>query len=176
MNAKASVSSNLGDVALWIDSIVESIDFTMPGRDQSLGRDLAGVVAEGIVDRSVPDAVSPDGSGWAANEARYAAWKRAKFAADQPGILSGQMLSLESVKGQVKVTPDSVEMTYGTGSGASRSRTGAALSASQGAISDRDKARHFADGGREFYGMDRQIVDAVMAEVEDSVVHLLGRK
>lgn len=170
------VDSNINEVKLWLHGIVDSFDFTRPGKDGSLGRDMAGVVAEGIIDRSVPDAVSPDGSGWAANEARYAAWKRAKFAADQPGILSGQMLSLESVRGDVKVTPTEVTMNYGIGSGASRSRTGAALSASQQATTDRDKARHFAEGGREFYGMDRQIADAVVAEVEDAIADHLGRR
>lgn len=170
------VDSNINEVKLWIEGVVESIRFDMPGRDQSLGRDMAGVVAEGIIDRSVPDAMSPDGSGWAPNEARYAAYKLRKFAADQPGILSGQMLSLESVRGDVKVTPTEVTMSYGIGSGASRSRTGAALTASQQAATDRDKARHFAESGREFYGMDRQIADAVVAEVEDAVADHLGRR
>jgi hypothetical protein len=155
---------------------VDSVEFTMPGQDASLGKDCAGVVAQGIIDRSVPDAVSPDGGSWAANEARYAAYKRAKFAADQPGILSGQMLSLESVKGEVKVLPDQVTMTYGTGSTPSGSRTGAALSASQSSVTDREKARHFADSGREFYGLDKDVVEAVVAEIEDAVGKMLARR
>lgn len=172
----ASVESNIDQVKVWIDAIVDSVDFTLPGRDQSLGRDLSGVVAQGIIDRSVPDAISAEGTGWAANEEKYAAWKRAKFAADQPGILSGQMLSLQSVQGDVRVFPYSVEMNYGTGAGATRSRTGAALSASQQSISDRDKARYFADSGREFYGLDRTITEAVVLEVEAAIGDMLGRK
>lgn len=172
----AAMESNIDEVARWIDDVVDSVNFTMPGRDASLGRDMAGVVAEGIIDRSVPDAVSPDGGTWAPNEARYAAYKRKKFAADQPGILSGQMLSLESVRGEVKVLPNSVEMTYGIGATPSRSRTGAPLSASQQATTDKDKARHFADGGREFYGLDRTIAEAVMIEVESAIADYIGRR
>jgi hypothetical protein len=171
-----AITSNIDEVALWISGIVDSVDFTSPGRDGSLGKDLAGVVAEGIIDRSVPDAVDPSGSRWAPNEERYAAYKREKFAADQPGILSGQMLSLESVTGQLKVMPDMVEMHYGTGSGASRSRTGAALSESQQSVSDRDKARYFADSGREFYALDERISEALASAAQDAVDDLLGRK
>src|SRR5690242_4486710 len=109
----ADITSNIDDVSRDIESLIASFDFTSPGKDASLGEDLAGLIAERIIDRSVPDAKAPDGSTWAANEARYAAYKRKKFAADQPGILSGQMLSLESVKGRLTIDPDRLEMTYG---------------------------------------------------------------
>jgi hypothetical protein len=159
----ASVKSNADQVAGWIDRVIDGFSFALPGEDQSLGRDLAGIAAQGMIDRSVPDARSPDGGTWPANEPTYASWKRKKFDADQPGILSGQMLSLESMMGEVNVSADRVEMTYGTGTTPTRARSGAALTAGQRQATDRQKAEWFTEGGRRFYGLDENIAAEVVA-------------
>jgi|GEM_PF-2915897 len=171
----ADDNSNIDEVGQWISGILEGIDFTMPGADQSLGRDMAGVVANGIIDRSVPDAQAPDGSTWAANEPEYAARKRARYDADQPGILTGQMLSLESVKGELTLAPAEVTMKYGTGESAKRARNGAEPPKASDPPTDRQKAEWFTEGGRPFYELDDQINEAVVKEAEDAIEkHLEG--
>src|SRR4051812_11189637 len=98
--------SNIDEINAWMDDVIDGIVFTMPGVDQSLGRDLAGAVAEGIADRSVPDAKDPDGGTWDDNREPYKSWKAAKYDAYQPGILTGQMLSLESLLGETAIAAD----------------------------------------------------------------------
>lgn len=151
--------SNIDDVARWLDEVVDTIDFELPGADRSLGRDLAGVVANGIIDRSVPDALDPDANPWAPNEEHYAAWKKKEYDADQPGVLTGQMLSLQSMMGETQVTSDAVEMVYGTNTAATRARNGADPPKAKEPPTDRQKAGWFTDGGREFFGLDEEIAD-----------------
>jgi hypothetical protein len=172
----AAVKSNADQVAGWIDRTIDGFSFELPGTDQSLGRDIAGIVAEGMIERAVPGARAPDGGTWAANEARYAAMKRKRFGADQPGILSGQMLSLASMMGRVSVTADRVEMTYGTGETPTRSTSGAALTASEKSATDRQKAEWFTAGGRAFYGLDGKIAAKVIAHAGERFAEYLTKK
>lgn len=165
--------SNIDDVERWLDEMIDSINFTLPGKDQSIGRDLAGVVAEGIADRSVPDARDPDGASWAPNEEPYKSWKRKKYDADQPGILTGQMLSLESLKGETDVAPDQVTMKYGTGKPAERARNGAARPKAANPATDREKARYFTDSGRPFYALDAEIAAKCVEEAKDAITDYL---
>lgn len=165
-------SSNIDEVSLWLDGILDSIKFDMPGRDQSLGRDLAGVVAEGIADRSVPDAVGPDGEEWPENHEPYKSWKAKKYDAFQPNILTGQMLSLESLLGETTIGPDEVEMKYGTGKAASRARNGAAPP--KDGATDREKAVFAEEHDRPFYGLDGTIADTCIDEASRVVDDYLG--
>lgn len=162
-------SSNIDDVSAWLDAIVAGIDFSIPGRDQSLGRDLAGVVAEGIADRSVPDAVGPDGGEWPENKEPYRSRKAKKYDAHQTGILTGQMLSLESLLGETTIGADEVEMRYGTGRPAERARNGARPPASRNPATDREKAGYCEDMGIEFYALDDAIADACVDETAGAV-------
>jgi hypothetical protein len=172
----ASVDSNADQVAAALGALVGSFDFTRPGKDQSLGRDLARTVARGIQRRSVPGATAPDGSSWAANEPEYARRKRAKYAADQPGIRTGQMLSLESLVGETTVAPDSVEMRYGTGEPPRRAANGAELTKGDAATTDRAKAGYFTDSGRPFYGLDAEIAGECRALAAEALKdHLSGK-
>ncbi len=160
----ANLESNLGDVAGWLDRLVDGFDFERPGKDQSLGRDLAGVVANGIRDRSVPDCVAPDQSIWPANERDYAAYKREKYDADQPNVRTGQMLSLRSLVGRTSVSNELVEMKYGTGEAPTSAFNGAELTKSDEETTDVDKAGYCTEAGRAFYGLDDTIAGGVVAE------------
>jgi hypothetical protein len=172
----ASVKSNADQVAAWIDRTIDGFSFELPGTDQSLGRDIAGIVAEGMIERAVPGTKAPDGGTWPRNEPKYAAWKRKKFGADQVGILTGQMLSLASMMGQVNVTADRVEMTYGTGETPTRSQSGAALTPGEKAATDRQKAEWFTAGGRAFYGLDANIAAQVITHAGERFDEYIAKK
>lgn len=158
----ARVSSNSDAIADLIDALVDSIDFTTVGANGSLAEDLVDVIATGIADRSA-QGLDPDGHPWDANEDKYAAYKRKKYDVDRPGELGGQMLSLESLKGRPAISAEKVEMAYGTGEvPPPNARNGAALTDSQRAVTDRDKAGYFTDSGRRFYEFDDAIKTAAL--------------
>lgn len=150
-----------------LDALVAGIDFSMPGRDQALGRDLAGVIAQGIVDRTVAEQRSVDGGVLKANVPQYRAWKAAKYGSYQPLVRTGQMTSFPSVLGEVTIVSSDVRMRYGTGSAPTSSSTGY-LSDSDRAVTDRDKAGYVSDD-RPFYGLDDRIADAVIEAAGDAL-------
>jgi hypothetical protein len=168
------VDSNLDDVAGWLDRLVAGFDFSVPGKDQSLGRDIAGAVVEGIQDRSVADGNDATGAAFMVNAPWYAKWKAKKYSALQPGILSGQMLSSASLMGETEVNADEIVMRYGTGdAGPDESSTGVKLKGTQ--PTDKEKAEWFTAGGRPFYALDGTIRAAVVTLAGDALdEHLKG--
>lgn len=170
-------NSNIDAVAADIEAIVASYDFTLPGDDQSLGRDLAGVVATGIADRSA-QGKAPNGSDWAENREPYKSRKAKRYSALLPNELTGQMLSLESLKGQTTIAADAVEMKYGTGEAATRARTGPA-DARDCVATDQQKAEWTTEGAsgppRPFYELDNAIADECQKVAGEALVkHLKG--
>lgn len=163
----SELDSNLDDVAAWVDAAVDSFDFTIAGKDQSLGRDLAGVVADGISERSEPAALDPDGTEWEANEPKYAKRKGKKYDAWQPNVRTGQMLSVKSLIGGTVVAAQEVELRYGTGQPPDSARKGD-LTESDKSITDIEKA-FFCSKSRPFYALDGAIVGAVVAEAGEAL-------
>lgn len=162
--------SNFLEFEAAFRELMDGFSFQIPGKDQSLGRDLAGIAAQGIVDRSVTEQAGPNFQGWRANDPKYTARKQKEFGVDLIGVRTGQMLSLESVMGQTTVGDDEVEMKYGTNTPASRSSTGMGkLKADE--PTDTQKAGWFTDGGREFYELGdvdaEAIYDAATKALED---------
>ena len=150
-----------------IEEMVRRFDFTLVGKDQSLGRDLAVRAAigsetgelegGGIQGRSM-QGLGPDGNPWPENDPKYADYKAKKYNVYLPGELGGQMLSKLSLLGQVVVSSDSVQMNYGTGQPPTKTtaRSGAALRPGELKATDTDKADWFFDGGREFFEKSRR--------------------
>jgi hypothetical protein len=127
------------------------------------------MAAEGIESRS-NQGLGKDGKPFKPNEAKYAARKLKRFAVDRPGELGGQMLSLPSILGRPEIGPDSVVMTYGTGElPPTSSRTGATLKDYERTATDRDKARYFAEGGREFYALDAAIAADIVKRTGEAL-------
>lgn len=166
-------SSNIDDVERWIQEQLDKIDFTRAGVEESLGRDLAGVVAQGIVDRSRPDAMDPSGGTWADNKEPYKSRKAKKYDAYQPGVLTGQMLSLTSMLGETTITSDQVEMRYGINKPSTDSLNGQPPPKAANPPTDRQKAQWFTEGGRAFYALDQTIADKVIEAAEEAVPNLL---
>src|SRR4051794_13882624 len=100
--------------------LIDTFNFERKGHGESMGKDAAGIVAEGIVDRSAAEQRGVDGL-WRANDPAYTDFKRAKYGVDLIGFRTGQMISLPSLLGKIDVTPNSVLMTYGTNQPPTRS-------------------------------------------------------
>ena len=152
----AELTSNVAAVEAKIAGLIQSFNFTRKGEDKSLGHDMAVVVATGIQERSIPEMKAPDGDTWDPNEPKYAARKRAKYDADQPNVRTGQMLSLESLLGDVSVAPETVTMRYGTGDPPTSAANGATLTEGDKSITDIEKA-YFGSKTRPFYALDSTI-------------------
>lgn len=166
--------SNIDEVESWEKDLIDSFDFTRPGEDQSLGRDMAADVATGIIDRTTAEQRDATGSPLKPNEPKYAKRKAEKYGAHQPLVRTGQLLSLQSVKGEVTVSPDEIVMRYGTGDAPSRSSTGY-ISDADRAVTDRQKAEWNSDE-RPFYAMDDAIIDAVAQRAADELAKVMNEK
>ena len=154
-----------------VEALVETFDFSLPGRDQSLGRDVAVRIAAQIAERCAKG-VDPEGKPWKPNAPGYASYKRVRYNVYQPGELGGQMTSLESLVGQPEISRDEITMKYGTGERPARaSRSGTQLRESETTATDREKAQYFHDSGREFYGL----TDEDAGSVTEMLVEALGK-
>jgi hypothetical protein len=149
----AMFGRDLGDqMDSILDDLADGIDFT----ERGLGQEVLDVGAVGIAERSLGRQSWPDGRPWEANEPRYAASK-----GNRPiGVLTGEMLSLEQLKGTREITPRRAVAVYGTTQDA------------------RDKGEWFTTGGRNsvprgFYETDAEIDAAMFARIEEGVVEVL---
>lgn len=143
-----------------LKALIETYDFTRPGRDQSLGRDAANKVAELILDRSVRDQGGPDGT-WPANKDTYTRRKERLYHVNLIGFRTGQMISLPSLLGHVDIGRHNVTLTYGTGTAPSSSMSSPYISESDKQISDTKKAEYFTARKGRFYALDETISDAL---------------
>jgi hypothetical protein len=163
-----------------IEAALDTFDFTLPGRDKSLGRDLAVRVASGIAQRSL-DGKDPDGNDWPPNSDNpkgkgYATYKLKRYDVDRPGELGGQMLSLLSLMGNVVVTPNRIEMTYGIDTPPQRptARNGVPLKDHELIPTDREKGDWFTNGNsrtgqppRRFFEFDEEIAASLVTLVSE---------
>lgn len=170
--AEVTITSNADEAHAWLDRVVDSFDFARPGVEGSLGRDLAVAAAEGMVERSIVDQTERTGSPFLANEPIYARWKAAKYDAHQPNVRTGQMLSLQSMLGDVDISPEDVALRYGTGQPPASAFSGVALSESDRSITDIEKA-FFASEDRPFYGLDDSIDETLQAVAQEALDRLV---
>lgn len=173
------LTSNIDDVSAWLDKVVASVNFEMHGTEESLGRDLASAVAEGIQLRTEQEKRDADGGPLKPNEVKYAARKERDYdiAANTPAVRTGQTLSLVSLLGQTNVSRDIVQMTYGTDEPPTRTRSGGwkrpKLREADQRVTDREKAQFLEEQGRPFYALDEEIVGRCVELCQDAVERLL---
>lgn len=133
-----------------LHAVAEAVDLTR----HRLGDDCFDLIAAGIHERSIHEQQSPALVAWAPNAPAYA---RSRRKAGKPvGVLTGEMLSLEQLKGTRAITPKSGVMRYATSSTAA------------------DKGAWFTEGAdrrpaRPFYDTDPQIEDAVAERIGRAV-------
>jgi hypothetical protein len=170
---RITFKSNGDDISDLVDDLVATFDFTRAGKEQALGKELAHAAAESIRDRCM-QGLDPDGNPFKSNEKEYAKYKRRRYDAVQPGILGGQMFSLESTVGQPNISADKVEMVYGTGSlPPANARNGVPLYPSERTATDREKAEYFTASGREFYKLNEDDAEAVMDVAAEAITEYL---
>jgi hypothetical protein len=169
----ADVESNILEFEAEFKDLIDGFVFTLPGKDQSLGRDLAASAAMGISDRSIATQADAQGQPWRENEDKYRKMKERKHGVYNVGVLTGQMLSLESMKGETTVEPDEVLMVYGTGEPPTRFSTYGELRDDE--PDDRQKAAWFADSGREFFELNDDDAARIYGEVAEALVDYLEK-
>lgn len=179
--------SNIKEVVGWLHQFVASFNFTRPGVDRSMGRDLAHLVAGLIADRCAKG-LAPDGTHWKPVSDTpwgppgsgfqfpgYRTRKRQAYgwpeADGKPNYRTGQMLSHLSLFGNTVVGPDLIEMHYGIDAAPAGcyspvdNRTASERRADE-SVTDREKAGWAEDNDRPFYELDDEIRDAVLEEAE----------
>jgi hypothetical protein len=151
-----------------LEGLVKTFDFTRKGQGESMGKDAAGKVAEGIVDRSAAEQRGVDAS-FPANDPDYTADKVNRYGVDLIGFRTGQMISLPSLLGHVDVTPDTVLMTYGTNTPPTRSMSSSSISTSDQRVTDTEKAEYFTNRKGRWYAIDDTIADDVRVYFADQL-------
>ena len=113
-----------------------------------MGKDAAKAVAERIAEAAA-DQKTTDDEPFPNNAPEYAAWKDKKYGVgpDAYGRRTGQMLSLESLLGEVDVSGDEVTIRYGTGQAPERSSASSYISESDKSITDIEKAFFITNSG-----------------------------
>lgn len=145
-------TSNLDDLEQWENGAIGGWDFG------TIADDIASEVAAGIRERAFERGLDVDGQPLKDNEPRYAAAKARKFGSTQPLVRTGQLLSIESLKGEIEAGADSITMTYGENE-----------AGEEGGATDRQKAG-WVSGDRPFYALDDSIIDErIMPIVGDSL-------
>jgi hypothetical protein len=151
-----------------LEGLVKTFDFTRKGEGESMGKDAALKVAQGIVNRSAAQQAGVDGI-FLANDPKYTADKVKRYGTDLIGFRTGQMISLPSLLGHVDVTPNTVLMTYGTNTPPSRSISSSYISTSDQAVTDTQKAEYFTDRKGRWYAIDDTIADNVRGYFADQL-------
>jgi hypothetical protein len=163
----ADLESNLPEIKAELDKLVAGWSFTRPGKEASLGHDLAAIAADNIQMRGA-DSKGPGGIEWPPNSEPYRSRKRKHYLVDKPNIRTGQMLSRLSLLGDTTVSADEVSMKYGLGEPPERTATGAELKKADEEITDIEKA-FFCSGARPFYGLDQTDAEAMTAEAGENL-------
>lgn len=141
-----SQNSNAAHVQAWLEHWLAGVNFTRPGADQSLGRDIALKVVDRIATRGTVDKSGADGE-WPKNAPAYAAYKAKRYGiTDAPNIRTGQMLSQQSLYGRTRIEEKEITMVYGVNAPPDRTGTGVPLSESDKQVTDVEKA-YFAHSG-----------------------------
>jgi hypothetical protein len=155
-------SYNVDQVYADIKDFVDGFNFTAHIEDKSLALDAAGVMADGIIARSIDEQKPAEGS-WDELKAVYKAWKAEKYGVELIGVLTGQMLSLNSVLGELEITPELMTLIYGKnepGSGHHEDTDNP-----DEVVTDRKKAEWFSER-RPFFELDDTITDKVFERIE----------
>lgn len=175
-------ATNIDQVVAWLEGFVQSFDFTRPGVDQSLGRDIVNEVCGGILTRSVTERAGADGYWPSVSDTPHPPWpsyraaKRDRYGIDdEPNSRTGQMLSMTSLRGRTTYAPTEIQITYGTGQPPSSSAAPTGyLSAADQAVTDVQKAQWATEGTdtappRPFFQLDDTIEAGVFQVVADNL-------
>jgi hypothetical protein len=156
-----------------LEKLLGTFNFTRQGHEESIGKDAAGIVAQGIIDRSVSDQGGPNAA-WPQNDPDYTADKVLLYNVSLIGFRTGQMISLPSLLGNVIIEPDTVTMNYGAGNPPRESMSSNYLSKGDKSVTDRKKAGWFTEKKGPFFAYDDKIADEVREYVAAELAIFIG--
>jgi hypothetical protein len=156
-------SHNVDSVFDDVKNLIDSFGFTTTVEGKTMGLDCAGIIADGIIARSIDEQRGADGP-WDKLTAKYIAWKARKGLAQMISVRTGGMMRLEALLGSTVVTNETVQMLYGTGEPDKLDPD----------ITDIEKAFFFSKR-RPFYELDDTISDLVFARIEHLVEEYIRR-
>jgi hypothetical protein len=114
--------------------------------DPKLANDVQQIVYEGQMSR-INAEVDPRFTGWKENEPEYKARK-----GNQPiGVLTGEMVSAENIRGDVRETKETITIRYA------------------GTAKARQKLVWFEEGGRKLWGLDEVIKAKIRERIREHV-------
>lgn len=156
----ATVSSNFPEIQKVLDQIGDTLDFTRPGRQQSLGRDCLATVVVAIEDRCRAEE-APGGADWGPNKdwALHNPQKQGK----PVGVLgdTDNMLSPANLAGEQTITREDAGAVYGIDE------------------ASKQKAQWFTEGNehqvaRPFYELDAKTDEALDQFLDGEIDRYLG--
>ena len=176
----ASASQTISDYFKRLEALIATFDFTRQGQNESMGKEAAGIVAEGILDRSISDQAGPDGA-WLANDPKYTERKRRPYGVELIGVRTGQTCSrFTSLLGRVDVSPQHVEIHDGTGGYAEQGQAMHPVYEADQLWTDVSKAQFFTENKGAFFKLDTTIAEKVIgyfaAELEEFIRELNARQ
>lgn len=173
--------TNVDAVGAKIVAQIATFGFTSTHEGRALGELLVDETVEGIVKRSRERQCDGEGNYWPPNTRKRIRAKARRNGECLTNFDTGQMLSVESLKGTVTITQYLVTIAYGTGEvGKQPTReaaryayarnvdTVAAYVAAE-AVTDDDKAFYAAQQHRAFYQLDETIKATNFAVFTDAL-------
>lgn len=135
-----------------------------------MGLDAAHAVAEAIAEAGA-DQRTTDDEPFPSNEPKYAEWKDKKYGVGNPayGRRTGQMLSLQSLRGKIDVTPHEVTLAYGTGEAPERSSASGYINDADKAITDKKKAEYNHEKMGRFYKVGKSGRERVVEVMKEAL-------
>ena len=107
------ITSNKEEVQAGVQALRDALTVRAPGRYKTLAEDVQDAVAEGVYDQTVMAQLDPDGAPLAPLAPATLVRKQRLGYPETILVATGQMLSLQEIKGELNVTGDVVEITYG---------------------------------------------------------------
>lgn len=175
-------NSNIDAVVADLKKIIDGFNFTVPGRDQSLGRDIVNLMVERI-DNRCSNAVAPDGTPWPENKDSVKKEKQRRYGWTDSGKRTGQTTSVPSLRGsKTTIEADVVTMRYGTDTAPSRGGSPTGLvSKGDAKRTDVQKAEYMHTGGfwntkRPFYEVGEGDAEAVTELCQENLNEYIARQ
>jgi len=142
-----------------------------------MGKDCAHAIGEAIAEAAA-DQKQTDGVPFPKNDKDYAEMKARKYGFAPPafGFRTGQMLSIESLLGEIEIDADRVVVRYGTGRAPERSSASGYISEADKRTTDREKAdlmHHKARKRAQFFQIGVAGRAAVLEVVKDALTRHL---
>jgi hypothetical protein len=167
-------SHNVDQLFNDIAELGNGFGFRLQVEGKSLGQDCARIAADSIIARSIDEQRGADAS-WDALEDKYRKWKVKKYGVALIGVRTGQMLSLKSMLGGLKISDELVEILYGTGQVPTESASRHFDPETDGQTTDFEKALWFS-GRRPFFELSDEDSDKVFARIERALELYLSGK